>query len=154
MAPTPHDQYVGKKIILTVNLKEANEKGELAEEIEGTLEAANAMGLMVKPKGQVKARIIELSDIEGELRLAPTKEKALTARKIKPVQLGQAKSHLLERHGFRLQDVNAMSEEEAYNGHAKIDHVADNLGHVHVDKSDAPKADEAGEQAADSTPDA
>ncbi len=47
-----------------------------------------------------------------------------------------------------------MSEEEAFEGHAKIDHVASDLGHVHVEKSDDKKSDDAGEQAADETPDA
>ena len=55
MAPsTPYGEFVGKKIVLTRNLDQPNDKGELAEEIEGTLEAANDQGILFKPKGKVK----------------------------------------------------------------------------------------------------
>lgn len=140
MAPTGYTEFVGKKIILTQNLEKPNDKGELAEEREGTLEAANDKGIMFKPKGQVKPEIIMLSSVE-EIRYAPEKAKALKAKTLKPITYGQARGHLLERHGMTLSEVNAMTEEQAFKYHQELDHAAAGLGHVHGEKESAPAAE-------------
>lgn len=130
------EKYVGKRVVLTRNLSEPDDKGNTAVELVGTVDVANEMGVLFKPKGKTNFELITLAEIE-EVSLAPEKEKALTARKLKPVGLGQAKSHLLERHGLTLKEANALSEEAAYAQHEKIDHKAADLGHVHVAESDA-----------------
>lgn len=135
-----YSKFVGKKVVLTRNLATPNENGELAVEVEGTLEAANEFGIMLKPKGQVKAEIINASDVE-EIRLAPEKAKTIRAKTLKLIEEGQAKSHLLERHGYTLTQVNAMSEAEAFAIHLGIDHKASDLGHLHADKSATPAAE-------------
>ena len=140
-----YDKFVGKRVVLTRNLKTPNEKGELAVEIEGSLEAANDLGVMLKPKGQVKADIIDASEVE-EIRLAPEKAKALKAKVLKIIELGQAKSHLLERHGLTLKEVNGLTEEDAFEFHESIDHEAKDLGHVHKDKDTAPAAQAVAEE--------
>lgn len=146
-----YSEFVGKKVVLTRNLKQANDKGELAEEIEGTIEAANELGVMFKPKGQVKAQILETDEVE-EVRHAPEKAKTLKAKTLKPITFGQAKGHLLERHGYTLAAVNAISEQDALDLHNSIDHVAEDLGHVHGEKEQAPavaaQADSSDEDAA------
>lgn len=129
-----YDKFVGKKVVLIRNLATPNEKGETAVELEGTVEAANELGVMFKPKGQVKPEIFENSEIE-EVRYAPEKAKKIKAKKLKPVEYGQAKSHLLERHGLTLTKVNGFTEEQALEYHNAIDHVAADLGHVHEDKT-------------------
>ena len=151
MAPsTPYGEFVGKKIVLTRNLDQPNDKGELAEEIEGTLEAANDQGILFKPKGKVKPDIIVTKDIE-DIRYAPEKAKNLKAKTLKPITYGQARSHLLERHGMTLSEVNAMTEEQAFKYHQELDHVAAGLGHVHGEKeSPAAEAVADEEAAADS----
>jgi hypothetical protein len=131
MSEQGYNQYVGKRVVVMRNLPEANDKGELLEELDGTLVAANAKGIMFTPKGQTKADIIASEDIE-EIRLAPDKAKKLTAKKLQPVDLGKARAHLLERHGVKLADVNSLTEEAAFEYHAQLDHVALDLGHVHV----------------------
>jgi hypothetical protein len=135
-----YEKFVGKKVVLTRNLKEADAEGNLAVELEGTLEAANAVGVMFKAKGQVKPEIFELGEIE-EVRYAPEKAKKQRAKKLKPVEYGQAKSHLLERHGLTLTQVNGWTEEQALAYHNEIDHVKADLGHVHEDKSEAEAAE-------------
>jgi hypothetical protein len=148
MSDTDYGQYVGKRVVLTRNLKEANDKGELAEELDGTLVAANSKGVMFTPKGQTKADIIAADEIE-EVRLAPDKAKKLTAKKLQPVELGKARAHLLERHGLKLDDVNKLTEEDAFSYHAQLDHVALNLGHVHVaEQTQAEKDAEAASESA------
>ena len=134
-----YDKFVGKRIVLVRNLKTPNDKGELAVEIEGSLEAANELGVMLKPKGQVKADIIDAAEIE-EIRLAPEKAKSLKAKPLKIIELGQAKSHLLERHGLTLKEVNGLTEEEAFEYHETINHVESDLGHIHQNKESAPAA--------------
>lgn len=140
MTTSPYTDFVGKKIVLTRNLKEPNAKGELAEEVEGTLEAANPQGIMFKPKGQVKPEIIMADEVE-EIRYAPEKAKALKAKTLKPITYGQARGHLLERHGMTLTQVNGLTEEQALAYHNELDHVASGLGHVHGEKDAAPAAE-------------
>ena len=133
-------EFVDKKVILVQNLKEPNEKGEGAVEIEGTVVAANAIGILLKPKGQVKPVIIEVGDVE-QIGYAPEKIKAIKAKMLKPITYGQAKSHLLERHGMTLTDVNKLSEEEALKYHNGLDHKVLDLGHVHGDKASTARAE-------------
>lgn len=128
-------QYQGKKVILV-----RNEKGKTeAEEIEGTVEATNPMGVLIKPKGKSQLTLIEIDEIE-QISFVETKPKELVAKVLKPVEFGQARNHLLERHGITLAQVNDLTEVEAFEIHAKLDHADANLGHVHEDKSETPLA--------------
>lgn len=140
--------YEGKKVIVTVNLAEPNEKGESAIEVEGTAQAANDLGILLKPKGKTNLDLIEASNIEA-VRLAPEPDKKLTAKTLKDVELGNAKQHLLDRHGLTLTDVNALTEESAFNYHAGLDHKALDLGHVHGAKASEERAAALEEKAAD-----
>jgi hypothetical protein len=136
---TDYSEYVGKKVILTRKVADGS-----ADEVEGSLEVANAGGILIKPKGKVGMELIEAGDVI-QVVLAPETSKKLKAKKIKPIKVGQARSHLLERHGATLTEVNAMTEEDAYGLHEEIDHVAADLGHVHSDG-------EATEASAEDTP--
>lgn len=132
------EQYNGKRVVVTKNLKEPNEKGELAVEIEGTVEAANALGLMVKPKGRVNLELIELADIEA-VAFAPEKLTPIKQKVLKLVTHGEARKHLAERHGIDLEWINANSEAAALEYHNSLDHT--NLGHRHEAKDKAPAAE-------------
>jgi hypothetical protein len=107
------------------------------EEVEGTVQTGNALGLLLKPKGKASVEIIEASVIEG-IEAAPEKEKKLSVKWLKEVSLGQARQHLLDRHGATLEDVNEMAEQEAFDFHFEIDHEEEDLGHRHGEK---PKRD-------------
>lgn len=131
------EQFKDQKVIVTKNLKEPNEKGELAVEIEGSCEAVNAFGMMIKPKGKVNADIIELGDIEA-VRHAPVKLTPIKQKALQPVIFGQARKHLAERHGIDLDWINANTEEAALKYHNELDHSK--LGHKHEAKSDTEKA--------------
>jgi hypothetical protein len=125
---TDYEKFVGKKVVLVQLLDKPNEKGEGAEELEGTLEAVAGEMVMFKQKGKTSPTLIETSKIDN-IDYAPEKAKNLTARKLKPVEFGQARAHLLDRHGMTLAQVNELSEKDAFETHEKIDH--DGLGHVH-----------------------
>lgn len=127
-------QFRNKRVKVVVNLPEKNEKGELAVEMEGTVQAGNELGLLIKPKGKVKFELIERGLIE-EIVLVTEKSSELERTSLKPVKIGQARRHLMERHGYTLSQANALTEEEAMEIHEKIDHEADDLGHIHSDKS-------------------
>lgn len=123
-------EYEGKRVVLTRNLAD----GTTAEE-EGTVDTISAIGLLFKKKGSSSLDLVQSDEIEG-ITLAPTKEVSIKAKTLKPVQLGGARNHLLERHAYTLKQVNGMTEEDAFRVHANIDHVAADLGHVHADKDD------------------
>ena len=137
-------QYEGKKVVITQNLKEPNENGETAVEVEGQVQVGNENGVLIKPKGKTNFALIEAQDIE-DIRLAPEKDKSLKASKLKLVKVGSARRHLLERHGVTLKWANSVSEEQALQYHDSIDHVEADLGHVHVDKSEKADDDEGDE---------
>jgi hypothetical protein len=139
--------YEGKKVIVTVNLKEPNEKGESAIEIEGTAQNANDLGILLKPKGKTNLELIEAADIE-DVRYAPEPDKKLTAKSLKDVEYGQAKQHLLDRHGLTLTDINSLTEQAALDYHSGLDHKALDLGHVHGAKASEERAAALEEKAA------
>jgi hypothetical protein len=132
-------QYTGKRVIVTRNLPEPNEKGESAVEIEGQIEVANDLGLLIKPKGKVQLDLIPKAEVE-EVRLAESASKPLKRTTLKVVKPGQARRHLVERHGVTLDWANNVTEEQAFDYHLGLDHEALDLGHVHSDKA-APDAD-------------
>lgn len=133
-----YEKFIGKKVVLVQLLDKPNEKGEGAEELEGTLEAVAGEMVMFKQKGKTSPTLIETSKIDN-IDHAPEKAKNLTARKLKPIDFGQARAHLLDRHGMTLAQVNEMSEKDALALHEQIDH--DGLGHVH---EAAPKPEDSG----------
>lgn len=135
---TDLSQYNGKKVTVVRKLETPNEKGESAVQVECVVQVGNANGLLVKPKGKVQFDLIKLDEIE-DVYLTPEKSKPLVASKIKKVTIGQARRHLLERHGVTLEWANSVSEEDALAYHDSLDHVELKLGHVHVDKTDEKK---------------
>lgn len=130
-----YTSFVDKRVVVTQNLDEPNAKGEKAIEVEGTVGAWNPnMGLAIKPKGKVSLEIIPAAAIE-DVRLADDSNRALKRSTLRTVKLGAARKHLLERHGYKLADVNGMSEQQAFDFHATLNHEELDLGHVHKDKA-------------------
>lgn len=146
MAPTATDysRFVDKKVTFV-----RNEAGKTeAEQCEGTLVAANGDLLMFKPKGKTQATLIPASEVEN-MDFAPETAKKISRKRLKVVEFGQARAHLLERHGVTLEWVNGASEKDAFDYHAGLDHVQADLGHYHGDKDDKAaegKSDEAGDE--------
>jgi hypothetical protein len=127
--------FEDQKVVLVRNLAKPNDKGETAEELEGTLVAVAGDAVMFKQKGKATAGLIDISDIE-RVDHAESGTKKLARKTLKMVKFGQARNHLLERHGYTLTQVNDLSEKEAFELHEAIDHEAQDLGHVHKDKAD------------------
>jgi hypothetical protein len=125
-----YSKYNGKKVVVVRAVAGSTD----AEEVEGTAQVANATGVLLKPKGQTKLELIDAANIE-DIRFVEDEQKDLGVKTLKIVDYGQARNHLLERHGFTLPTVNAMTEKEAYELHGGIDHVAAELGHIHGDKT-------------------
>lgn len=135
---TDLSEYTGKNVTVVRNLKEADADGNTTVEVECKVQVGNEQGLLVKPKGKVQFDLIPAGEIE-EVFLTPDKAKKLTASKIKHPQIGGIRRHLLDRHGVNLEWANGVTEEQAKEYHDSIDHVKNDLGHVHVDKEE--KAD-------------
>lgn len=134
------DQYDGKQVILHVVQDDGS-----AKELEGKVEAGSPVGLAFKEKGKRDVEFIEPEKIH-EIALAPEKAKTLSQRKLKPINEGQARQHLVDRHGNSRSAVNKMSDEDALKEHESIDH--DDLGHRHVsdDDDDENGTEESGEE--------
>lgn len=131
---TDFKSFEGKKVVLVRNLDKANDKGETAEELEGTLVAVASEALMFKPKGKTSSVLIEIKDVES-INHADTSARKLTRKTLKIVEFGQARNHILERHGLTLTSVNALSEKDAYDWHQGLNHEELDLGHVHGEKA-------------------
>lgn len=137
---TDLSKFAEKKVKLVHNLSKPNDKGETAEELEGTVEAVTETAIMFRPKGKTGATILEVAAIES-IEFAETNDKKLSRRTLKVVKFGQARAHLLERHAWTVADVNGVTEKQAFEIHEGIDHEAADLGHTHKDK-DEDKSDE------------
>lgn len=123
-----YEKFVGKRAVLVRKLDAPKEDGSTAEELEGTVDSYNELGLLFKPKGKVNLELVETDYIE-DLRPITEAPKKLKQKTLKPVPYGQTRNHLLERHAFTLVQVNGMTEDQAVEAHNQIDHSV--LGHVH-----------------------
>lgn len=142
---TDLSKYEGQKVIVQVKLDTPDESGATLIEVEGKAEAANALGILIKPKGRTQVELIEASKIES-VEIAPESEKKLAAKSLAIVDLGKARQHLLDRHGLTLDEANGLTEEAAFDYHNEVEHGG--LGHKHEDKKAAEERAENTEQAA------
>ena len=130
-----YTKYTGKKVKLI-----RNEEGADAVEMEGTVQSANELGVLIRPKGKTQFELIPAGEVES-IEFIDDKPKDLVVKTLKVVEFGQGRAHLLERHNYTLTDVNKLSELEGYDLHNLIDHAAENLGHIHGDKAATPRAE-------------
>jgi hypothetical protein len=134
-------KFSGKRVTIVRILKEPGENGEGAVELEGVVEVGNELGLLLKPKGKVQFELVPADEID-DIYLLPEAGKKFKATKLKHVEFGQARRHLLDRHSVNLEWANNVSEEQAMEFHASLDHEELKLGHVHVDKKPKPEEGE------------
>lgn len=130
------EKYTGRKVVVVHKVDGQTD----LQESEGLAEVANEGGILFKPKGKTQMILIEASNIE-EVNFIEDKPRKLDRKVLKVVQFGQARNHLLERHAYRLADVNDMSEQDAFDLHGDIDHEAADLGHLHKDKNNTARAE-------------
>lgn len=102
--------------------------------VEGKIEAASEAGIAFKEKGKGKLDLYMPDQISG-VEVAPEKPKAVTQKKLKPIELGQARQHLLDRHGVTLTWAKDADEKAAFEYHQGLDHS--DLGHKHEAKDEA-----------------
>lgn len=136
------EKWNGKRVTVVRNLPEPNEAGDSSIEVEGLVQVGNPMGLLIKPKGKVTFDLIPIEEIEEVFEKAE-ETKELKAAKIKPVPKDKVKRHLLDRHGYTLEWVNKVTDDQAEQHHNEIDHEAKNLGHVHVAEEAKPEGEAA-----------
>lgn len=98
------------------------------DKFEGTIQAASAMGVLVKPKGTSTPRLIAMEDLANCERV-PEEPSTLRQRRLDPITAAKARRHLLDVHGWLLSVVNTMDADGAEAAHAEADH--DDLGHNH-----------------------
>jgi hypothetical protein len=108
------------------------------KEVTGTIKVATEVGIGFKEKGKASSELLQLSQIE-EIGAAPVKEKSITQKKLQPIEMGQGRQHLLDRHGVELAWAKSASEKDAFDWHEGLDHS--NLGHKHVAKEASSEAE-------------
>lgn len=137
-------QYDGKKVTITVADPEA-EGGQKA--LEGTVDTGTEMGLLFKPKGKASLELIEASKVIS-VEVAPESPKKITVKALLPLKDSGARQHLVDRHGYKVSDIDPLSEVDALKFHeSEVGH--DGLAHNHDGK---PK--EAGDASAEGEADA
>lgn len=125
--------YEGKKVEIKLDGKE--------DELIGLVVSANDKMLGFRPKGRSNLDLILAHEIE-DIRVAPDAEVEMRARRLNLVSIDTVKRHLVDRHGYALADINAMTPEDSLEFHSSLDHTP--LSHYHADPpSAAESADEA-----------
>lgn len=119
-------QYSDKDVLVHLVQEDQSLK-----ETTGKIMVATEAGIGFKEKGKASAELLTLSQIE-EIAPAPAKAKPVVQKKLKPIEMGQARQHLIDRHGVELKWAKEADEKAAFEYHATLDHS--NLGHVHVEK--------------------
>lgn len=127
-----YEQFENKKVNLTYVI----DNETLTDE--GTLVAVAAgQGVMFRKRGSQTPLTIREANLRAIEPIAEAPKK-VTAKKLKKVTLDDARSHLADRHGYKLSAVNGASAEQALLAHQQIDHS--DLGHTHEDESSAAVA--------------
>lgn len=129
--------YVEKEAIIHM----VQEDGSL-KEITATIKAATVAGIAYKEKGKSGLELIPTPAGIEEIDFAPLKPKPIVQKKLKPIEFGTARQHLVDRHGVELSWAKDADEKAAYDYHNGLDHS--NLGHKHEvpdeKKEEAPEA--------------
>lgn len=110
--------------------------------VEGTVEAGSTVGVVFKEKGSRGTKLIEAAQIAAIEPVAEAPKK-LKQRTLPIVTEGKVREHLIERHGFKVSEIEALSEDAAKSFHDGIDHS--DLGHKHRAKTEAELAIEQAE---------
>jgi hypothetical protein len=137
VAPTTLEevqQYTDKDVLIHLVQPDSSLK-----ETTGKIMVATEAGIGFKEKGKASAELLTLSQIE-EIAPAPAKVKSVVQKKIKPIEMGQARQHLIDRHGVELSWGKEADEKAAFEYHAGLDHS--NLGHIHVEPKEKSNSEE------------
>lgn len=115
---TDYESLSGKRVNLTT-------EGEV---LEGRVEAGSPIGVVFKKKGSSRADLVLAEDIEAieEIKAASNK---LRQSSLARVAEGRMRRHLVDRHGYRIVDIEPLAEFQAVEMHDQIDHSE--LGHKH-----------------------
>lgn len=116
-------RYLNKKVTL-----HTIEAGGSIKEREGKVDAASEFGVAFKEKGKASVDLYEVAQIE-EISAAPETPKKIRQKKLKPIEDGQVRQHLVDRHGMPVSKANELDEKQATELHDRIDHS--DLGHRH-----------------------
>lgn len=136
-------EYVGKRVDITFSPEAFDGETDPVTQVTGKVENANEIGFVFKPAGSSKSRLYQVEHIET-IAMAPEAEPVLRARRLDPATLKGVKRHLVDRHGYTLEDINAMSPERGLDFHDdEVNH--EGLGHFHAEPK--AKQDDAAEAA-------
>jgi len=128
---SPED-YDGKRVLIKLV--------DFDEAFEATVEAGSDMGYIIKPKGKGGVQLVKSDQVE-KIELAPASETTLKPRRLNKVGLDTVKRHLVDRHGYKLSEINKLPTEDALTFHDSLEH--DDLSHFHADP---PEKKEKGEK--------
>lgn len=122
-----------------------------AVEIAAVVEAFNGEMnvIMVREKGKTMGFLIDLKDLI-EISLDDKGSKVIKSKKLKEVDVANARQHLADRHGYPLESVNGMSDEEAFDVHEDTDHS--DLSHHHQDEQVQDESAEESDEDEDQSP--
>ena len=120
------EDFVGK----TVKAVILDDAGVRQESKEYKVEAANGGFYILREKGRSAPHLVPSLQIES-FEVPEPKPVLLKAKRLKPVDDSAVKRHLLDTHGYKVGDINGISQEQAVALHESIDHQEIDLGHFH-----------------------
>lgn len=124
--------FNGKNVTITL-------VGENAGTYEGKVEAASPIGVAFKPKGK-GSWILDPTEIDAIDASAVIKK--ITRKSMLPASLENIRQHLVDRHGYEIAAIEAMTPDQALAWHnTDLDHSK--LGHDHDAKPKAAEAEPA-----------
>lgn len=120
-----YSDLVGKKVIVSTINPDTGEEFEKP----GVLYSVAAQGILLIPKGKSAGDLIFNHEIRDIVLNEP--DVGFRSKKIPPVAPGKMRQHLLDRHGYQVPRVEAVSEEEATSWHDAEHNGNTVLGHYH-----------------------
>lgn len=129
MTNTDYEALKGKKVDIELTDGTVYERA--------TLLAGSDIGVVFKPRGSSTSEIAESHKI-ASITTPKVGPKVLRSRRLPAASLPKVREHLALHHGYKLSEINAMTDEAALAFHETLDH--EDLGHVHREPTEAEKA--------------
>jgi hypothetical protein len=122
--------FEGKKVTLVRLLPKPDENGFTVAEIKGTIEKGrDGVGVALRLKGKSQTILIDEDEIDS-ITVESSATTKLKAKRVDPVKSSKMRQHLLMTHGLTLVYANTLTDEQAVEIHATLDHTI--LGHFHA----------------------
>lgn len=100
---------------------------------EGSVVAASASGILVKPRGAMLGELIAADEIVS-LEVLSEQNAKVTRRRLRLMKLSDVRQHMADRHGAPVSNLMKMTDQACLDFHTDVNHA--DLAHFHENREE------------------